>query len=165
MEGQFFFTTIAGLGVSLAGFAGLVGALRPGRSWDAVDRWRIRNIIQLGFLAALIALLPIPVFTLTSDVDLTVRIASACLVVATLLEFVGVHRRDTEEWPSGASGYVAAGLALQVIPGLANVLLASLGLLEILLLVRLSHPANIFLRVVRDLGKGQQPEALPGIES
>ncbi|MFN2485162.1 MAG: hypothetical protein ABR609_00850 [Acidimicrobiia bacterium] len=38
MEGQIFFTTIAGLGVSIAGFAGLPVALRPDHQWTAQVR-------------------------------------------------------------------------------------------------------------------------------
>ncbi|MGI8513940.1 MAG: hypothetical protein ACR2NT_02155 [Acidimicrobiia bacterium] len=35
VEGQIFFTTIAGLGVSIAGFAGLPVTLRPDHQWTA----------------------------------------------------------------------------------------------------------------------------------
>lgn len=40
MEGQFYITTIAVLGVSLAGFSALLALFGAGQVWDAVTLWR-----------------------------------------------------------------------------------------------------------------------------
>jgi hypothetical protein len=46
MPGEFYFMAMGGLGVSLAGFAGLIAALTPEQSKDsAVARWRIGHIV------------------------------------------------------------------------------------------------------------------------
>jgi hypothetical protein len=40
--------TLAGLGLSVAGFAGLVRALREDGRWSRADLWRLRKIIDLA---------------------------------------------------------------------------------------------------------------------
>lgn len=45
VTGQFFFTTIAGLALSVAGFATLVTALRSEGRWSRTSLWRLRNIV------------------------------------------------------------------------------------------------------------------------
>jgi hypothetical protein len=151
MEGQFFFTTIAGLGISIAGFAGLMIALRPDRNWTAIDRWRVRNIIYLGFRAAFLALIPIPIFALSGDVTLTIRIASAIVLVAIIVQGWNWAHEDPEEWPEGRWANVVFLVLGGGGPNVANLWLASLGLFEVVLLILLVHPANIFTVVVQEV--------------
>lgn len=152
MEGQAFFTTIAGLGVSIAGFAGLIAALRSRDNWTDIDTWRFRAIIGYGFQAALLALIPIPVFTFTGDEGLTVRIASGCLAAAALLEMVSLKRAPSMMWPEGKTWDYVFGVVLFVAPQLINVVWGQLGLFQVGLLAHLVHPANVFLNVVHDRG-------------
>ena len=50
MKDAFFFLSIAGLGMSVAGLAGLVSAFRRGEdAWDRVELWRLRAIARLSF--------------------------------------------------------------------------------------------------------------------
>ena len=53
MEGQFYITTIAGLGVSLAGFSALLTLFRAGQVWDAVTLWRARAIVRTSLETSL----------------------------------------------------------------------------------------------------------------
>jgi hypothetical protein len=56
---QFYYLTLAGLGLSVAGFAGLVTALRGDGRWSRADLWRLRNIIQTSLVFVFVALLPV----------------------------------------------------------------------------------------------------------
>ena len=151
MEGQFFFTTIAGLGISIAGFAGLMIALRPDPNWTAIDRWRVRNIIYLGFRAAFLALMPIPIFAFTNDLAMTIRIASGLVVVAIAIQLWQWAHEDPDEWPEGRGANLFFLAVLGGGPSMVNLWLASVGLFEVVLLSLLVHPANIFTVVVQEV--------------
>lgn len=43
-----FLLSISGLGVSLAGFSGLVAAFRRGAQWKPLDSYRLRQIPEMG---------------------------------------------------------------------------------------------------------------------
>ena len=46
MPGEFYFMAMGGLGVSLAGFAGLIAALTPKKAAASpVTKWRITQIV------------------------------------------------------------------------------------------------------------------------
>lgn len=156
MEGQFFFTTIAGLGISIAGFAGLMIALRPDHTWTAVDRWRVRNIIYLGFRVAFLALMPIPVFAFTGDLALTIRIATVLVLAAIVIQWWQWAHEDSDEWPEGRRANLVALAVFGGGPNVANLWLASVGLFELILLLLLVHPANIFTVVVQEVVRGRR---------
>jgi len=58
-EAPFFFSAAA-IGMSLASLAGLVVAFRRGDAWLTHDLYRLRQIVEFGFAAALLALFVIP---------------------------------------------------------------------------------------------------------
>src|SRR3990170_3621610 len=65
MEGQAFFNTVAGLSVSLAGFASLIAWLRDdATTWDPINLWRVKTIVREAFTLLFLALALIPIFTL-----------------------------------------------------------------------------------------------------
>jgi hypothetical protein len=155
MEGQFFFTTVAGLALSIAGFASLIAWLRTDpRTWDAVNLWRLKTIVRESFTIVFLALALIPVFSLTGDIRVTTRFGAAGILVSILVE-VWINRHpDPTIWQPRSSWtfymtFSAAYFALQS----ANVLLASLGLLQIGFLLNLVSPAGIFSNFVRELGR------------
>ena len=50
MRDAFFFLSLAGLGLSVAGFAGLVSAFRRrDEGWTRTELWRLRTIARLSF--------------------------------------------------------------------------------------------------------------------
>jgi hypothetical protein len=67
VEGKFFMTTIAGLGVSLAGFSALLALFRAGQVWDAVTLWRARAIVRTSLETNIGMLTVIPIFYLTAS--------------------------------------------------------------------------------------------------
>jgi len=145
----FFFLSLAGLGLSVAGFAGLVSAFRRrDEGWTRTELWRLRTIARLSFTLVFLALLPFPLFALSGDEVLVIRLMSALVVLLYVGDIVA-PRFDRDNWSSRswlASALVDAAFALV---SLVNLFVAQTGLLELALILRLLHPINLFLRVLR----------------
>lgn len=89
MRDQFFSHSVAGLALSVAGFAGWVSALRGrDQGWTRTELWWLRTIARLSFLLVFLALLPWPRYALTGDEALGIRIVSALLVLGHLYGMV-----------------------------------------------------------------------------
>jgi len=135
----FFFLSIAALGVSVAGFAGLVTAFRQrDQGWTRPELWRLRTIARLSFTLVFLALLPFPLFSLTADEALVIRLVSGLIVVLYLGEIVG-PRFDRANWPGRTwiwSAFVDAVFALVLVVILVT---AQTCLLELALALRLVH--------------------------
>jgi hypothetical protein len=160
VEGQFFFTTVAGLSVSLAGFAALIAWLRDdSTTWDPINLWRVKTIVRQAFTVAFLALLLIPVFYMTEDLESTIRVGSAALVISILID-VWINRHpDPTIWVPRVSWTIAmvfSGIYAAI--QLFNLPLASLGLLQLGFLLELASPAGIFSNFVRELGHSGRPE-------
>lgn len=156
MEGQFYLMGIAGLAVSLAGFSSLLTLFRAPHSWDQVTLWRARTIVRASLDAAAAALVPVPVFYLTGSTDWAIRAGTALILVLSIFSAIrSSPRRNPEAWPEGYSivpFYIINAVTLALM-GL-NLVLASLGLLLLLLLWALGLPASIFATVVEEFRPG-----------
>lgn len=155
MTDEIFWLTFAGLGISLAGFAGLIHALdRSGDADNPITKWRIRNIVAGGVGIALSGLFVWPVFRLTEDVELTVRITSIFL----LLQFFPQMRsmfQPGPEWPDESRRRVVLGSSIVMSLLVAsNVVIGSVGFLELLFLLAVAVPIGIFVRAIGDLHHG-----------
>src|ERR1041385_643885 len=83
------FMALAGVGVSLAGFAGVIAALgrRPGEH-SAIVAYRITNIVLLGLGRALAAYGTLVAYTLAGgDLALAVRVGTVLVLLPYLLGF------------------------------------------------------------------------------
>jgi hypothetical protein len=167
MEGQFFFTTVAGLAVSIAGFAALIAWLRDdSRTWDPINLWRVKNIVREAFTLVFLALALIPVFHLTGDLGATIRFGAFGIVLSIVRDVLINRHPDPAIWKPKMSWtlYLTfSGLlaALQLV----NIRLASLGILQIGFLLNLLSPAGIFSNFVRELGRHPVPsEHLPEVD-
>jgi hypothetical protein len=155
MPGEFYFMAVGGLGVTLAGFAGLIAALQGPEG--AVAAWRIRNVVYLGFSVTFIGFGTVALYTITQEVTLTVRLASI-LMLLTRAALWGEFRpsaawRDERQRRGGIGiQIVFAGLAI------LSIVVASLGFFQLLVLLFLSAPAGIFARAVRDVTRGASPD-------
>jgi hypothetical protein len=150
MPGEFYFMAIAGLGVSLAGFAGLISALdtSPG---SAVKAWRIRNIVIGGFFLTFMGFGTVATYSLTEDVDATVRIVSFVSAVLLLVR-TRTEIRPGPAWPDRRGLVVALVMGLVAVAlFFVNVAVASVGLLQLLLLFELTDPTSIFFFAVREI--------------
>jgi hypothetical protein len=145
----FFFLSLAGLGLSVAGFAGLVSAFRRrDEGWTRTELWRLRTIARLSFTLVFLALLPFPFFALIGDEVLVIRLLSVLVVLLYVGDIVAPGF-DRQNWPGHswlASALVDAAFALV---SLVNLFVGQTGLLELALILRLLHPVNLFLRVLR----------------
>jgi len=155
VEGQGFFTTIAGLAISLAGFGSLIAWLRDDpRGWDAVNLWRLKTIVRHALSIAFICLALVPAHTITQDETATVRIGSAFIAALALSDIWRHRRRDPAVWDTPASWAVfmvaSATLGLGL---LGNLVWAGLGVVQVGALVMLSSPAGIFSNFVREIGR------------
>ena len=151
---------IGGLGVTLAGFAGLIAALQGTRG--PVAAWRIRNVVYGAFGVTIIGFATVALFTITQDVPLTVRLASVLMVVTRAASWgqlrPGAAWRD-ERQRRGAI-FIQLVFAIAVV---VNIALASVGYLQLLLLVLLTGPFGIFALAVRDV-TGGDPSPTEGTE-
>ena len=101
MPGESFFMAFGGLGLSLAGFAGLIAALNPTGASPAVTAYRIRTIVVLGFSLTFVGFGAVAVHTVTNgDIGATVQIATALM----LIPFLRGLLIDTRPGPRLATG-------------------------------------------------------------
>ena len=155
MEGQFYFTTIAGLSMSIAGFASLIAWLRDDATrWDPVNLWRVKTIIREAFTLVFLALALVPIFSLTGDIRATVRYGTALMMLAIVIEVALNRHPDPAIWSPRVTWTVyMTGSAAYFVLHAVNLQLASLGLLQVMYLLTLASPAGIFSNFVRELGR------------
>lgn len=159
MQGEFYFMALGGLGVTLAGFAGLIAALqRREGGHSPVAAWRIRNVVYQGFGVAFSGFATVALYTITQDVTLTVRLATIWMA----LTLTGFWREllPTAAWPDerrrrGAI-FISVAMTTAVV---VNIALASVGYLQLLLLLLLTGPASIFMNAVADVTQGDESPA------
>lgn len=161
MTGQPLLLTIAGLSLSVAGFAGLMTAFRRGEAWTATDIWRLRAIVRLSFINMFLALVPAALFLVVPSDEFALGAGSLPVASIYALETLGVLRESAR---SRLARWVVGYLAMDAVLGvamLANVVVASSGLLAIVLLIRLAHPAGLFTETIRSFEPTQPREAEP----
>jgi hypothetical protein len=164
VEGEFYFMALGGLGVSLAGFAGLIAALdRRSARASPVATWRIRNIVIIGFSVTVIGFGTVALFTVTGkNLALTAQLASVGFLVVGLW-WLWFEARPGPAWTTESSRRIGQGLTVAIMAAaLGNVALGRLGLLQILLLWQLVNGASIFINTVRDLGRDGHGEPVSG---
>lgn len=147
---------LGGLGVSLAGFAGLISALdRRPEGHTTITRWRIRNIVVGGFAATFIGFGIIAAYTVTRDEALTARVAS--LVITAFVIVRGYSEdRPGPAWPDERQRrYAIAGDGAFALVALGNVIVGSVGYLAFLMLGLLVAPVTSFVFAVRDIDLGR----------
>ena len=163
MEGQPFFNTVAGLAVSLAGFAALIAWLRDDATkWDPINLWRVKTIVRHALTIAAMALVLSPTYSLFENLDTTVRIGSALIILLEVSEMLKYRHPDPVIWnPAYTWRVFMAGNLFYVSLQAVNLWLASLGILQLGYLLLLGSPAGIFYNFVRELGTARQA-APPG---
>ena len=122
MEGQPFFTTIAGLSVSLAGFGAVIAWLRDDPSgWDPVNLWRVKTIVRHALTIAFLCLSLVPIHTFTQDDMTTIRIGSALVALFAISDMWRVRHPDPVVWdPLSLRVFIAIDVALTLL-GIVNV--------------------------------------------
>lgn len=158
MESQPFFTTIAGLAVSLAGFGAVIGWLREDPSeWDPINLWRVKTIVRHAFIIAFICLSLVPIYSFTQDETTTIRIGSAAAALFSITDMWRIRRPDPAVWDAVSwRVYMVTSGALALL-GLVNIFWGALGALQALILALLTSPAGIFHNFVREMGTRSRP--------
>lgn len=156
MPGEFFFMALGGLGVSLAGFAGLIAAFGRSKSDpDPVQAWRIANIVIGGAVLTLTGFGTIAVYLVVDEPTLTVRIASGLLTLFTLLRGISLlGARPAWEGYERRRRLYTIGFVLLTAATAVNVSVASVGLLGVLMVINLFDVFGIFMNAVADFSSG-----------
>lgn len=150
VTGQFFFTTIAALALSTAGFATLVTALRHEGRWNRVSLWRLRAIVGESLTITVVAVLPLPLYyALAGDEAGVIRIMSGVLA-AKFAFAIWRALSERREWSTRFTVQAVVLLAIQLFVQLANVWVASLPLLMLGLLAWLTFPIQLLFAIIRD---------------
>ena len=151
---------IGGLGVTLAGFAGLIAALegRGSEAHSPIAAWRIRHVVYQGFGVTLVGFATVALYTITQDVALAVRLATVGAVLTVVANWRSFL--PSAAWPDERRRRIAmivrTGLTAA---GLVNVVLGSVGFLQLFLLLLLSGPASTFILAVADFSQGVESAA------
>lgn len=150
-----FFLAMGGVGLSLAGFAGLISALdqRP-LARSPISAYRTVSIVFLGFSLTVAGFGIVAAYAITGgDLPLTIRIGTVLLAAPYLRGFL--QARPGPAWPRERERYITiAGLSVLTAATLANLIFASLGYLALLTLAGLVGPVQIFYNSVRDASQG-----------
>ena len=158
MPGEFFFMAVGGLGVSLAGFAGLLSTFASSEARSSeVWRWRIKEVVRSGLMTTFTGFGVVALFAVTEDAAVTARVISG-LVAATLALTHSKMGRPGPAWPNErrrrtvwAVGWFVVGLVA------TNIVLGSVGLLHVIMLILLWMPASVFVAAVADTFSGANP--------
>jgi hypothetical protein len=157
VPGEFYFMAVGGLGVSLAGFAGLIAALEGRESLRApIAGWRIRQVVYQGFGVTFVGFATVALYTVTGNVALTVRLATIGAVLAIAANWRSVL--PSPAWPDERQRRFT--IFAQVVfsaAALVNLALADIGYLQLVLLVLLFRPASTFMLAVADVTRGGAP--------
>jgi hypothetical protein len=149
---------LAGVAVSLAGFAGVIAALGQRRAeHSAILAYRITNIVFLGLTRAIAAYATLVTFTISgNDLALAVQVGSILVLLPYLRGFREL--RPGPAWPNERERRLGLVLLIGMIllTG-ANVVIVSLGYLEVLLLLALViGPGLIFYNTIRDAAAAER---------
>ncbi len=145
---------MGGLGVSLAGFAGLISALdRRPLAHSPIAAYRITSIVFLGFALTLAGFGTVAAYTITGEnLALTVRVGTILLVIPYIRGYL--QARPGPAWPRERERWtIIAGLTVLTVVTLGNLIVASLGYLEFLMLAALIGPVQIFYNTVREAAR------------
>jgi hypothetical protein len=117
-----------------------------------VNLWRVKTIVRHALTLAFLCLTLIPVHTFTGDDTMTIRIGSALVIIFVITDLARLRNPDPAVWDpvSLRVNFAVSGAIL--LTAVANVLWASLGFLQLSVLVLLTSPAGIFSNFMREMG-------------
>src|SRR3954469_7672190 len=119
---------IGAIGVSLAGFAGLISALNPTpASRSAITAYRLSGIVFLGFTLTLAGFGTVAAWTITGEnLGLTIRVGTLLLLIPQLRGYL--QARPGPAWPNERERRLGVvSLAALTVITLGNLGVARLG--------------------------------------
>ena len=149
-----FLYSVAGLSITLAGFAGLVVSFRHGSQWTAIDTYQARQMPEVGLATALIAIMTLPLVDLVGTAS-ALRLLGILAVCLTVIHNVTLFlRRRAGHINRGAPvvfmDTFVAGAALAA--GVFTIALGTVVAFEWLLAFMLARAVVAFGAVVREVG-------------
>ena len=154
MPDESFFMAFGGLGLSLAGFAGLIAALIPHPANPAVAAYRIRTIVVLGFSLTFVGFGTVAVHTVTGDVTTAIRVGTALMAIPFGRGLL-IDTRSGPMWPVESERRITLAIVLLLLAGtVGNIVVANVGYLLLLMLAGLLGPVTIFYNTIRDATGG-----------
>jgi hypothetical protein len=155
MQGESYFLAFGGLGLSLAGFAGLIAALNPTGATAAVTAYRLRTIVVLGLSLVFVGFGAVAVYSITAgDLGTTVRVATLLMLVPFVRGLV-IDTRPGPVWTVDGERRFSIGVLVVLLALTAgNLVVANVGYLEVLMLLGLIGPVSIFYNTIRDATGG-----------
>ncbi len=151
-----FLLSIAGLGVTLAGFSGLAFAFRRGAALKPMDAYRLRQIPEMGLAVAIVALVTIPLLD-TVRPHAAIQIASGAVLLFTVWHILALNLRlQRLKLRQTTEGLTAAGLinVAVLIVGAASLAVGSPVAYEWVLVLLLARTTLAFVLVISDVGVG-----------
>ena len=153
-----FFLTIAGLGMSFAGFAGLMNALRRrGETWEPMELYQLRIIVAYAVTTLFAALLVIPFVELFGQ-PAGIQWLSALVLVVSAALALGNMRSDL----AGAHGTVLSTrirvtfttiTVVGLIALIGTAITGAPALYRLALILLLAMPAGTFAYVVARINR------------
>ena len=149
-----FLLSITGLGVSLAGFSGLVAALKRGPARKPLDVFRLRQIPEMALAAGFLALVSIAIADSTGSASLTIRIAGGAAIVFVMANalLLIARARSMQVTIDGTDRTLAAVINFGAIAaGVAALAVPTTGAYEWLLALLIARPGIAFLLALSDI--------------
>ena len=152
-----FLFSIAGLGVSLAGFSGLVIAFRRGGPLKPIDAFRLRLLPEMALGAAFLALLAIPLDDVIGDAKATIQIACGLGLLFTIGHAIQLQVRARAEGLTQPALYTATVVTINlliVVAAVIGLVVGTAPVYEWVLLLMLARPGLTFVIVLSDVTPG-----------
>ena len=146
-----FLFSVAGIGMTLAGFSGLVAAFRRGGVWEPIDAFRLRQIPEMALATTLLALITGPLADSTGSATAAIRITASLGLAFTLGHVVVLAIRARKlQIKLPREGVIGATVVDLAIIGTAAVCIGSGGqvVYEWLLILFLGRPMVAFALVL-----------------
>jgi len=139
--------------LSLAGLAGLVATLRRDSSgeFSALDRFRLREIVEFSFANALFALALVPMSGTLGSTEAAVRILSGTVIAYQVIFVTVLVRRQAARgipFSRGWAAFIGAVNLAIAVAAVAGLVWGSVGAYEWLLLLLLVRPMIAFVTVL-----------------
>lgn len=152
-----FLFSIAGLSLSLAGFAGLVAAFKRGAPLRPIDAFRLRELPEMALATTFLAVLSMPLADAIGSASIAIQVASGLAILFTaahVLRLVARVRDMGIDQGSGRNVLVTGANFLIFGAGAISLSLGSAAAYEWLLLFMLARPMLAFVLVLTEVAPG-----------
>jgi len=160
MPGESYFMAFGGLGLSLAGFAGLIAALKTADEVSApITAYRIRVIVVLGLALVFVGFGTVAAYSVFGDVSTAVRVGTILLAL-TFIRGLLIDTRPGPAWQLGSESqrwFSIGVLGLMLVAAIGNLMLASVPFLQALMILGLVGPLTIFYNTIKDATEVRAP--------